>query len=461
MQYSALQLQAAIMFVLAALPVVALVLARRRVVAPLVAFGAMILLARAVGYALGYVGSEVTPPRLMQVLIEYVRLAPPAVLIVYVCSLQARRYRVARNNDLLRWWFQRAPYVIGAAILFGFVGDLAVQPPLLESMQGIPAAAFLFEFPRIAVPSVYAGLASFVFVGAARVGSGPLGLAARLQNLFWGIALAMLFVLTWHAILWRGIRAFFPQELTTTLVGRLSAAEAVLLLAFAASVLLGIVCYYVQSERGRFMERFLNFLELVSDLAEELANAPVFKGKLRYPYAALRQAAGDEFLNLSALDKRKADNAFLVKVVQKHRAGQRRVNRERLSELSKIYDAELVDPVLAEGLPCSGPLESLPGTLRDLASEGPDKGDSGGARTQGLEESLGLALRTENTSGELEKTPAAAQEWEQLVLVALADAGLLPAGQREDTMAGRGITKKVLDAYDLARHKVQNYGEVL
>lgn len=256
-----------------------------------------------------------------------------------------------------------------------------------------------------------------------------------------------------------GIRVFPLEEvLSTTLAGHLSAYYSVLYVLQAGGIVLGISCYYAQGKRSRFTERFLHFLDLVADLAEELANAPISKGKLNLPYAVMHQAANKEFLALSPIDKRRMDNAFRARIIWEYRAGEGykgcrgRISRRRLTDLAKVYDDEFRESVLAKGLaPGKAGGKRLPDTLQDLLPGDAGKKGLG----QGLDESLSAALKTGKTDGKPDQIWS--PEWEQLAYVALADAGLLPSAQEAAIHNGCWVSEKVLDAYRLARYKVHSY----
>lgn len=459
-----LWLQTAFIFIQGAALVGAVILTRRGLVAPLVIFGAVMLFSRGLGALVSYFVFEAGAAPVMEVLAHYARIAPNTVLLIYVCMMQARRYRAVRNNDLLRVWFRRALYVHGALYLISLVGDLMWPAALLRGAEGIPSAAFLFEAPGYVLGIVYGGIASAVFFGTARAEAGPPRLSQRLQNLFWGITMAGFSALLVHAFVWRGIRAFYPEGLTESLAGLMGQVEVVFVATYAGGIVAGIVTYYVQSEHSRFVERYLSFLELVSDLTEETANAPMTESKLNLPYASMREAAGEEFLNLSSADKRRAANAFRVKALwehdvsdgeggsrdRSHRVG--RISRRRLYGLAEAYDDELKEPVLAEGLRREVVGEELPGTLRDLLPKDPAEGGPDIAERRGLSEALSLAIRTEDE----EPDPASCAEWEQLVYAALADAGLL-SDRQKGTILPSGASERVLDAYRLARYKIGHH----
>lgn len=467
----ALWLQTAFIFIQGAALVGAVILTRRGHVAPLVIFGAAMLFSRGLGALVSYFTFAASTAPVVEVLAHYVRIAPNVVLLIYVCMMQARRYRAVRNNNLLRVWFRRALYVHGALYLISLVGDLIWPAALLKGAQSIPPAAFLFEAPGYVLGIAYGSIASVVFLGTARTKSGPPRLSQRLQNLFWGIAMAGFSALLAYAFVWRGIRAFSPEGLTEALAGLLGQVEVAFVIIYAGGIVAGIFAYYVQSERGRFVERYLSFLELVGDLTEEMANAPVTKGKLNLPYASMLEAAGEEFLNLSPTDKRRADNAFRVKTLWEDDASDdegeprdrgyrtRRISRRRLHGLAEAYDDELKEPVLAEGLRREAGEKELPGTLRDLLPKDPTEGDPDAADRQGLSEALSFAIKT----GDEEPVPAPSAEWEQLVYVALADAGILSDRQQKDAIlpSDAGLSKRVLDTYCLARHKIDNHRENL
>lgn len=446
-----LWLQTAFIFLEGALLVGALITARRGRVAPLVVFGALVLLTRGLGSVGSYLAIEEGASPVMQVLILYARILPNTVLLVYVCAMQAHRYRAARNNDLVRVWFRRALYVHGAAYLVSFAGDLFFAVPLLEGTKSIPVAAFLFEAPGYALGIVYGSTASVVFIWAARGSSGPPRLRQRLQNLFWGVSMAGFSVTLSLAASRQAVRAFYPEAMTEELLGALSRAELAPFAAYAGGIVAGSFAYYTQSGRSRYVERLLGFLELVGDLVEELANAAVYRGRLAVPYATMMEAAGAEFRDLSASDMRRADNAFRARTVWEQRADERgdgRICRRRMADLARAYEDELKEPVLAGGLREELDEGKMPDTLRDLVS------GAGGARPE-LSDAVALALESEDDGG-LGK--AVVPEWGQLVYLALADSGLLSEEKARAALDGRGLSEEVLASYRLARYKVERVG---
>lgn len=180
----------------------------------------------------------------------------------------------------------------------------------------------------------------------------------------------------------------------------MSQVEVALFLPYAGGIVAGIFAYYAQSKSERFVERLLSFSELVSDLMEELAKAPISEGRLNLPYLAMLEAAGKNFLNLSVAARRRADNAFRAKVLKGHRAGEAEeeprehgprtgcLSRRRLQDLAKAYERELGEPVLARGLGGQTQENKLSGTLGELlptslGERGPDV-----AERQGLLEAL-------------------------------------------------------------------------
>ncbi len=186
----ALWVQTAYIFFVAAALLLALMVGRRGVMGLLVGFGVIILFTRGLRAVLSYFADQAEATPLLQVLVHYARITPNTVLLVYVCMMLARRYKAARSRDWLRVWFRRAPYVHGAAYLVSLVGDLVWQAPVVEGDETIPVEAFLAEAPGYALGMVYGGAAAVVFFGAARSSGGPALLRQRLQNLFWGIAMA-------------------------------------------------------------------------------------------------------------------------------------------------------------------------------------------------------------------------------------------------------------------------------
>lgn len=478
MTAQALFVQMAIIAFIGAALVGALFVARRGRVAPLVAFGGAVLVTRAGGFALNYYfAADEPPPVWLQAPQTWARAAPIVVLTTYVCLMQARRYRAARDNDFIRWLFRHALGIYGGLFVVMFAWDCVTQPPLLEYDSGYPVASWVVETAWHVTGTLYALLAAFVFFSAARGTRGPVGLGQRLQNLFFGIAILGAGLSAPVAVIQRGVRAFFPEEVTSALAQSFAVAEFITFVLTVGGLVLGIFSYYTQSKSDRFLERFSSFTELVGDLTEELASAPIGEKRLNLPYVTMHQAAGEEFLDLSPVDKRKMDNAFCARVVWEHRAGTNddetepwagprtgsragRLSRRRLRDLSEAYDHELEEPVLREGLlggVCDG---ALPNTLMDLLPDKAGSGDAGsrsispGTGHQGLGEALAIALETD-VARDLSSLP----EWAQLVYVALADAGLLPTSRRTAVLDGREVSRTVLDTYRLAEFKVSKYGQ--
>lgn len=461
MQLQELWLQTGMVFFVAAASAVALYVARRRVAAPLVVFGTLFLVGRAVGFLLAYFVSDspATSP-LVQVLTHYARILPSVLLLIYACAVLARRYRVARSRDLSRVWLRRAPYVHGGAVLLNLMGDLVLRPSLLEGSRGVPAASFWVSVPNYVTAVAYAVVCCVVFLGAARSGEGAdLGIGQRVQNFSWGVALGGLGLLTSLALVRNGIRAFASEERVGDLVEALSSYEWPFFVVYAGGIAVGIFAYYAQSRRNRFVERFFSFLDLVGDLSEEMANAPLSRTNLSIPHSTLREAAGEEFLGLSLEDLRKADAAFRLKVVWEHRAGAAdgRISRGRMADLLEAYEYELKEPVIARGLRTEpGGKTGLPEFLRDLLPGEDDReGLLGSKSSRGLSDALALVLRDEE---ELAGTDLVSlPEWEQLAYVALADAELLLAEKRAAVLRGNGISGRVLKNYRLAGYKLHTY----
>lgn len=349
-------------------------------------------------------------------------------------------------------------------MLVNLVGDLVSEPTLLESPPSIPALSFWFSIPNYVFGTAFAGVAAYVFFGASGFGSGPPELGQRLQNLFWGIAMAGTGALTLYALVFRGIYAYVPEEvLTTPLAERLRYWEFVGFLVQTMGIVLGIFAYYAQSKRERLMERFAGFLDLTGDLAEELATAPVQEKRLCLPYATMFRAAGKVYLDFPAADRRRANNAFRTRAIWARRAkeegglrGQRvrRIDQRRLFDLAKTYEDELHEPILAKGLRREVAGKRLPGTLRELLPQDADEGAPEVAESQGLREAVSLVSKIDAVNGKPD--PTSAPEWEQLAYVALADGGLLPVGQSEALLEDEAVSKRVLDAYRLAQYELRS-----
>jgi hypothetical protein len=124
-------------------------------------------------------------------------------------------------------------------------GDLLAPAPLLEGGEDISPTAFFFEAPGYILGIVYGSIASVVFLGTARAKEGPPLLSQRLQNLFWGIVMAGFSALLVYACAWRGLRAFYPEGLTDTLVGQMSQVGVFLFLPCAGGIVAGIFAYTV------------------------------------------------------------------------------------------------------------------------------------------------------------------------------------------------------------------------
>jgi hypothetical protein len=459
MTAQALFAQAAIIAFMGAALMGALLVARRGIVAPLVAFGALVLVGRACGFALNYFAAEGGVPPVLQVVHYHLRSLPIVVLTIYVCLMQARRYRAARNNDFIRALFLRVPYVYGGGFVLMFVWDLISQPPVLEYEKSVPVSGALAQAAWFAVATVYGGLAALVFFRAVGDASAPLGIGQRLQNLFFGIALAAAAVAAPVAAFQRSMQAFSPEVLTPSFVGWLSTVQLVTYAVTVAGIVAGILSYYYQSKSDRFLERFSSFLDLVGDLAEEISDAVVGEERLTVPHAAMHQAAGPELLDLSPVDVRRMDNAFCARVVWQRwaamgRAG--RIRRRRLRDLAEAYNTELREPVLREGLQSGVCGQAIPEHVMELLPEERGEGGSDEPGRHGLGEALALVLDIDGggDGSELPTLP----EWGQLVYVAMVDAGLLPQGQAEAVLDGRGISEEVLNAYRLAEFKIRNYG---
>ena len=179
------------------------------------------------------------------------------------------------------------------------IWDFIAQPPVLEYEKSVPVSGALAQAAWFAVATVYGGLAAFVFFRAVGDASAPLGIGQRLQNLFFGVALAAAAVSAPVAAFQRSMQAFSPEALTPSFVGWLSTVQLVTYAVTVAGIVAGIFSYYYQSKSGRFLERFSSFLELVGDLAGEISDAVVGEERLSVPHAAMHQAAGPEFLDLS------------------------------------------------------------------------------------------------------------------------------------------------------------------
>jgi hypothetical protein len=146
------------------------------------------------------------------------------------------------------------------------------------------------------------------------------------------------------------------------------------------------------------------------------------------------------------------DIAFKARVIWEHRTASGaggRVDQKRLTDLLEAYEYEFEEPVLARGLRAEIGEDDgrLPEVLRDLTVKGC-------AGPRGLGAALALVFKSEEEteSPELEAAPV----WEQLVYVALADASLLPARLGEAVLNGHGMSKKILEAYRLAQHKLHS-----
>lgn len=406
---------------------------RRGAVPPVAALGVLIGVIGACSFVVSCLVADRDLSPMIQVAVKLLRDLPAVLVVCYTCLMQSQHYSLVVNKDRLRSWFSRAVYVIGAGFLVGGGVELVVRPPVLESDKNLPAWILVSDAAVLAPLALYAALASYVFFGTLWRNAVAFGLGPVVQNACGVVALGGMSLLALHTFVWRGLRIFLPEEQIGVVMERMSANQVVMVGVVAVSITVGLVSYSGRGRSGELAHRFLSFLRLVGDPAQRLADATPWSEKLNLPYEAMRQAADENFLDLSSPDRHKADMLFRGVMASRRQTdcgyGEQCIDRKQLTLLDKFGE---------EGVASSCKLLS---------------GEAGG---QDLYEVLSVLHYIESQDGWIElRAPA---EWMQLAFVALADAGLVSCGEEGAIVENRTISGEVADAYWLAKYEIENRG---
>lgn len=453
-QYALYQLQVAAVFgLLVGGLLIVTVLALRKDKAPPV-MGVAVLLAalNAAAFAAGSLLVGESAPPAAQVAIKYLRNAPTVLLVAYVCRHQVRHYSAARSRAWVRSAFEWGPVVVFGTFAFSAILDLIVRPSVLDVSERVPVMVLSYNALMLLTLALYGMLSASVFAGAALGQStAPGGGAQRLQNACGALALGGTAALTLVTFSWYLLRATLPYPKLAGEAVDMSGMQLSLIALIAGSVLVGLACHWREGKVERFTRRLLGELDVVADVTEMLAAAPLLDKKLNVPYLCMSQSAAPDFLDLPRDEHRRMDQSFRAGAILGHgdvRAhtssaptGEPTGGANRLLAASRRWDQ-------VWGCADRNQMESGHSALHSPeARQSADRiNDSG----QELRESVSL-VREMIGQGlhDLSNRP----EWAQLVGIALLDAGLLPS---EPT-----VSEKVDRTYRLAKYKVDNYRDGL
>lgn len=88
-----------------------------------VGVGALVAVGAAITFVLSFFAAGAEHQERLQTVAKVFRELPVVATVSYVCLMQARKYRGARNRERLRRWFYRAPGVIVTAwVLYLLLG---------------------------------------------------------------------------------------------------------------------------------------------------------------------------------------------------------------------------------------------------------------------------------------------------------------------------------------------------
>lgn len=398
----------------------------------------------AVAFASGSLLAGEDAPTAAQVAIKYLRNAPTALLVAYVCRAQVRHYGAVRNHTWIRVPFERAPGVIFGTFALSAVLDFVMRPSVLEVSEPMPVAALAYNALMLAPLAFYGALCAVVFAGAALGRSAPAGgKSQRLQNACGALALGGSAALTVVTFSWYVLRSTSPTPELASEAARMGWMQLSLIVLVVGSVFVGLACHWREGGIERFTRRLLDELGVVADVTEMLAAAPLVDKKLNVPYLCLRQSAAADFLDLPKEERSRMEQSFRAgAILAGGDVGYRDPNApsdgaRRLLAASRRWEGARGHANRDEGV-ASAFISPLPATERNaerISQSGQD-----------LRESVSLALELAHEGRhDFSDRP----EWAQLVCVALTDAGLLSPAPN--------IGEKVSQTYRLAKYKVENY----
>jgi hypothetical protein len=438
---------------------------RKKAWPPVVGVGALVAVGGAITFVLSFFAAGFDDQARLQTFVKVLRELPVVAIVSYVCLMQARKYRGARNREQIRRWFARAPYVVGGAWVLYLLMAIMFPFPALAVGKPWPLRALLMDATLMVPFAVYGALTSFVFAEALKPGF-P-GLRRRMQSLSAALGMAAISLIAVNSLILDAVAALGSPRQVLLLSPKLLSAQNAMITVEALGLAVALVCYYTRSDTAEFTERFLRFLDVVDDLTDVVENAPISRAGLNVQYASMGQAAREGFLDLPEEERRDADDAFRVMAIFGHPptrdglGGRPSPIAQRLLALTRAYDEEVNNAALSARFAVEGSRLSAQrwalysGPEPDDTSQGTG-GPSSLSSVLGLVETIlggGLSVAGHHEWADFTNH----QLWVQLCCVALADTDLLPSSVREAISSADAVSPRVRDAYFLAKYKLFNY----
>lgn len=420
---------------LAALCAYALFVRRRKGERPprVVRVGAGVALGGALSFGIGYliIGDDGGSGRL-ELALALCKEVPVLAIVAYVCSVQIRKYRLARNHRPVRQLFGASPYVL--LLCFGLyaVVNLSFPYPFYELGDKTPPHS-LVSLPFLVSVAVLGLVSSIVFASA--VTSELAGFRARLQNTFAAFGMAALSARALTTAIFDVLHVFGPLDLLPALFMAQYAGVAAEVVGLTGAALL----YYSRSRNQKLFDDFLNFAAVVDEMSLLIENAPIRNAGLSVHYEALQNAARTQ-LRLTEEEFSKVRGVFRAVTAYVYDIDGRELHSvaawDQLLHLARIHDDELEHLFQRDGSNFVG-LGTLMSTYRTLDPIL----DCLGQKKAGTTDFTGFP------------------DWVQLCAVALADSELLPHGYRQEILNGRmGINQEVLAAYSMEKLRIRQTG---
>lgn len=366
-------------------------------------------------------------------LINFATNVPVVVTIAHVCCIQAWRYPGSRDRRRIRQTSLRA-YPILFGILLAFTAlELTVSYPILDDYAPAPLLAGALQGPVLASWFGFSLLAAYVFYEAFRHISIDLpGLGPRIQNISAAVLMTSFAV---EAALRLGIlavRIFGSSSQREFSVSYLLTIIDVLMILELSSVVLALGAYFARDEVSKVSSKLLNFFDRSQRIEATLNNAPVNLWPYSGPYEYLKHALTEDDLKLPRIDVEKASDAYRIAVLIHrngiyHESGRCVTSAEDFVDWLDLYEQDLHDP-----------------DISSRASVQP------GSQTYSLYE-LYLSIQPILDSSDGSSLNWMFNDhWLQMVFIALADAGVVPACPYRTVT----VLPKLRKAYELGKSRV-------